>query len=104
MVNPDGSITMLNGENAVNKTPQQAAMDKEHSELDYLINSHPDRLADVDAARARRDELANDMGIDAKKSGRAFDDARARLRAKILAQQKSGPNIADIVKQQKQND
>lgn len=94
-VNDDGSVTNLNGKSCIEKSEAEAARNAEHAELDYLINAHPDRLKDVDAARARRAKLEKEMGIDPKKSADALAKGRERLRARIISQE---------ISQQKQND
>lgn len=94
-INANGEIVLLDGEMPFKKSEAEAARDAEHAELDYLINSHPDRLKDVDAARARRAKLEKEMGIDPKKSADALAKGRERLRARIISQE---------ISQQKQND
>lgn len=95
-VNADGSLTDLDGKDIAT----QSVADQEHANLDYLINSHPDRLADVDAARARRDELNKEIGNNSDDN--VLADKKAKLRAaKLKIQLNAGINI---MAQQKQND
>lgn len=101
-INDAGEIIALDGKDMSVKSEVDAAKDTEYGNLDYLINNHPDRLDDVDAARAQRDRLEKEMGIDSKKSAAAFAKAREKLRARI--NQKNNPGLIDIMGQQKQND
>ena len=101
-INANGEIVLLDGEMPRKKSEAEAARDAEYSELEYLINNHPDRLKDVDAARARRTKLEEEMGIDSKKSADAFAKAREKLRARI--NQKNNSDLLNIISQKKQND
>lgn len=103
IINEDVSITW-HQPRAPRQTPEMAALDKEYADLDYLLNNHPDRLSDVDKARKRRAELEKILGIDSQKSASALTAAQNKMRAKIMAQQKSGPRISDIIAQSKQHD
>lgn len=95
-INDDGSITALDGKDVATQT----AADQEHADLDYFINNHPDRLDDVDAARACRDELNTELGID--NTPTALADKRKQLRAGILKAQMRAKMVDTV--QSKQND
>jgi len=96
-INADGSFTVLEGE-PIGKEP--TAADNEHANLDYLINSHPDRLADVDAARARRAELNKEIGNDS--DANEVNKTKEKFRAgKLKLQLQARMNI---MAQSKQND
>ena len=101
-INDAGEIVALDGKDIPVKSETEAAKDAEYGNLDYLINNHPDRLNDVDAARAQRASMQEKMGIDSKKSAAAFAKAREKLRARII--QKNNPGLMDIISKQRQND
>lgn len=101
-INEYGEVVALDGKDVPAKSEQKDGIEKEYANLDYLINNHPDRLEDVEAARARRDKLEKDLGIDTQKSAAAFSKAKEKLRARI--NQKNNISLADIISHQKQND
>lgn len=85
-IEPSGEITALDGKDLVSKgTPEEQAKQSEQANLDYLLNNHPDRLDDADAARARRDELNKELGINHDDA--ALADKKKQLRAGILKAQ-----------------
>lgn len=96
-IEPSGEITALDG-NGVS-VPSSAA-EQEQSDLDYLINNHPDRLADIDAARTRRDALNKELGFDNNPT--ALADKKKQLRTGILKAQMRA-KMFDMT-QDKQND
>ncbi len=106
IINSDGSVTLLTPEKAPTKEQEEEKiLSKERSDLEEEIFSHPERSTPEELAQKKQrfEELTKILGMDSKKSANAFAEAKARLRA-MVAQQQSGPNIADIVAQQKQND
>ncbi|MDE6250939.1 MAG: hypothetical protein K2M34_04910 [Alphaproteobacteria bacterium] len=96
-IEPSGEITALDG---MDVSGSRTAAEKEQANLDYLINNHPDRLEDADAARTRRDELNKELGIDSNDA--VLADKRKQLRAGILNAQMRA-KMFDVT-QQKQND
>lgn len=94
---PTGEITALDSMNIVE--PSNLAV-KELSELDYLINNHPDRLDDVDAARARLAQLRKEVGDSS--DAKCVTDKIAQLRAARL-KAKMRANMLDTTNA-KQND
>lgn len=95
-IEPSGEVTALDGMDVAT----QSAADKEHANLDYLINNHPDRLDDVDAAHERRTQLNKEIGNDSDDNMVA--DKKAKLRAaRLKIQLKAG---IDFMAQSKQND
>jgi len=112
IINPDGSVTLSDWKEPVKSKEQQAedAQEAEYNQLVYDM-SHPERFSaeEMAAKKERREELHKILGKDKfiqNKAGK-LQDASARMREQLrakLKQQQSGPSLADIAMQQKQND
>ncbi len=86
-------------------TKKEDMLSKERDRLDYEIHSHPERFSVEELAEKKKRfaELDKMLGIDTKKSANDLKAAREKLRA-IAAQknqQQAGPNVFDIIAQQK---
>ena len=95
VVNPDGSVTILNDQITIKKTHEDE-LEAEYNDLVYNM-SHPERFSDQEMAdmAARRAELHKKLNKD--KYINAMADMKAKARAKLEQQ-------AAVANQKKQND
>lgn len=103
-INDMGEVVALDGKDVSITSEKDKDRDQEYANIDYLINNHPDRLKDIDAARARRSEMEQEMGIDSGKSADALRKATEKLRARMNQKTKTNTGMVDVINQQKQYD